>query len=447
MKRRISISIVFLVLTGHALGQAAPTAALPGFDGAGVTPAGQAGPALPWVDGTLHYALSASEIVSKGYYRGDVTTSEGISGNVGYSSMSQTHPTSLLFAGGVFFGRGGQSGATTFQNVAVSQGLIKGLWAFSVTDSFSFLPLSPVTGVAGVPGVSTPGDLPTPGPADGPAGGILTYSGNRISNALTGSVQRRLTGRTSFSGSGSWMLLHFLDEHAGMDNSMKTGQLALNHIIDARNTVSLAATYAINDTSNILQVLPDSYPATLSYQTKGLSLSYSRQWTRSLSTSLSAGPMWVQSSAAPLIPNRLNYSLNASLGYRRPMTGYNLRFAHGISGGSGVQPGVISDTLSGSVSRTFAREWSGSASLSYIRTSGLLQTPSEGFSTNGITNGEYGTVQVTHGFTRTISGYASYTAQHQSVHQIFATNAFNGLSHTFGFGISWTPRSTRLGDF
>jgi hypothetical protein len=55
---------------------------------------------------------------------------------------------------------------------------------------------------------------------------------------------------------------------------------------------------------------------------------------------------------------------------------------------------------------------------------------------------------MTHGFTRTISGYASYTAQQQSFNQgLLTPNAFNGLSHIFGIGISWTPQSTRLGDF
>jgi hypothetical protein len=64
-----------------------------------------------------------------------------------------------------------------------------------------------------------------------------------------------------------------------------------------------------------------------------------------------------------------------------------------------------------------------------------------------VTNSEYGVVQVSHAFTRTISGYASYTAQNQSLSQVFSTNAFNGTSHIFGIGISWTPQATRLGDF
>jgi hypothetical protein len=84
----------------------------------------------------------------------------------------------------------------------------------------------------------------------------------------------------------------------------------------------------------------------------------------------------------------------------------------------------------------------------YTRTSGLLAFPTGLGTVNGVTNTEYGTLQVTRGFTRTLSGYASYTAQNQSFDQgSLAPNAFNGLSHIFAIGVSWTPQSTRLGEF
>lgn len=445
MKTWIPISIVLFVFAGRLLGQAAPTAT----DVQTATPAGTTTPRLSWIDGSVHYALSASEIVQYGYYgTGNVTSSTALSGLVGYSSLSMVHPTSLLFAGGVVVGQGGQ-GTSTYQNLAISQSLIKGLWLFNVTDSFSFLPQSPVTGVAGVPGINNPGTIPTDGPSQGPAGGILTFSGNRISNVLSGTLERRLTGRTSISGSGIWSVLHFLDENAGLDNSMVSGQVALNHQIDRRNSVSLSAVYSTFNTSNILGLFPPGFPANdVTFQTKGINVSYSRIWTRSLSTDISAGPMWIQSSAAPLIPNKLNYYLNAGLGYNRRLTHYGLRYTHGVNGGSGVQPGALSDTVSGSVGRNFSQRWAGSAALVYTRTTGLLALYPGQASFNGATNTEYGTLQLTHGFTRTISGYASYTAQNQSVNQGFLTpNAFNGLSHIFGIGISWTPQAKRLGDF
>jgi hypothetical protein len=447
MKTLIPISLVALALAGQScrlLGQAVPTA-VPVQTQA---PAGTTTPRLSWIDGTVHYSLSASEIVQYGYYgSGNVTSSTALSGVVGYSSLSRVHPTSLLFAGGVVIGQGGQ-GTSTYQNFVISQTLIKKRWVFNVTDSFSFLPQSPVTGVAGVPGINSPGTIPIDGPSQGPAGGILTYSGNRISNVLSGTIERQLSGRTSASGSGAYSVLHFLDKNAGLDTTMISGQVAINHQIDRRNSVSLSAVYSTFDTTNFYSLYPPGFPNSITYQTKGINLSYSRRWTAALSTDISAGPLWIQSSAAPLIPNQLNYYLNAGLTYGRRLTSYSLRYTHGVNGGSGVQPGALSDNVTGTVGRTFGAKWAGSASFVYTRTSGLLALGSTLNGRNGITNTEYGTLQLTHGFTRTISGYASYTAQNQSYNQgILAPNALNGISHIFGVGVSWSPQSTRLGEF
>lgn len=445
MKTWIPISIVLFALAGRSFGQAVPTAVPVQTQ----TPAGTTTPRLSWVDGTVHYSLSGSEIVQYGYYgSGNVTSSTALSGVVGYSSLSQVHPTTLLFAGGVVVGQGGQ-GTSTYQNVAVSQSLIGKLWVFNVTDSFSFLPQSPVTGVAGVPGIPDSGTTPISGPSTGPAGGVLTYSGNRISNMISGTVERRLTGRTSISGSGAWSVLHFLDKNAGLDSFMTTGQVAVNHQINARSSASLSAVYSTFNTTNLFSVYPPGFPTNdVTYQTKGINVSYTRMWTRSLSTDVSAGPMWIQSSAAPLIPNQLNYYANAGVSYNRKLTGYNVRYMHGVNGGSGVQPGALSDTVSATANRTFSAKWAGSASMVYTRTSGLLTVSPTVNAVNGVTNTEYGVLQVTYGFSRTLSGYASYTAQNQSVNEgVLAPNAFNGLSHIFGFGVTWSPRATRLGEF
>lgn len=447
MKTWIPISLIAFAFAGQScrsFGQAAPTVAPVQTQ----TPAGTTQPRLSWVDGTVHYSLSGSEVVQYGYYgNGDVTSSTALSGVVGYSSLSLVHPTTVLFAGGVVVGQGGQ-GTSTYQNLDISQTLIRKRWVFNVTDSFSFLPQSPVTGVAGVPGVNSPGTIPIDGPSQGPAGGVLTYSGNRISNMLAGTIERQLSGRTSVSGSGAYTVLHFLDKNAGLDTTMLSGEAGINHQIDRRNSVSLNAVYSTFDTTNFFSLYPTGFPNDITYQTKGINASYSHLWTRSLSTDISAGPLWIQSSASQLIPNQLSYSLNAGLSYSRRLTSYSLRYTHGVNGGSGVQPGALSDDVTGTVGRTFSQKWAGSASLVYTRTSGLLAVAPNLGSVNGIANTEYGTLQLTRGFTRTLSGYASYTVQNQSFDQgLLAPNAFNGMSHIFGFGVTWTPQSTRLGEF
>ncbi|MBS1821021.1 MAG: hypothetical protein JST61_03455 [Acidobacteria bacterium] len=443
MKVLLPISAMLFLVGTRGYGQATPTATV-------TTPnqAVTATPRLSWLDGTVHYALSASELIQFGYYgAGNVASTTALSGTAGYQSLSQTHPFTMLYAGGVLFGQAGQ-GVSTYQNIAVSQSLIARRWVLGVTDSFSFLPQSPTAGIAGIAGVGPIGTYPLQGPSTGPAGGILTYSANRIGNTVSGNIERLLTGRTSISGTGSWSVLHFLDQNAGLDTTATTGQVSLNHTIDVRNSVSLSAVYSVYDNSGLYNNIP-GYPVNnVTYQTKGINLTYVHNWTRALSTSVSAGPQWISSSAAQINPNRLNAFVDAGLSYTRRLTNLGVHYNHGVNAGSGVFAGAESDSISGSLSHSFSRDWQGSAVFNYIRSSGLLSIATSGITPNGAINTEYGTLQVMHAFTRTVSGYASYSAQNQGVNSaLVGQNVFNGLSHAIGFGVSWTPRSTRLGDF
>lgn len=443
MKLLYSISTMLLLLSLRSYGQAVPTATATPTP----NPAAEAGPRLSWVDGTVHYALNASELVQFGYYgSGRITSTTALSGNVGYASLSETHPSSLLFAGGVLFGQGGQ-GVRTYQNAAVSQSLIKGKWILGVTDSFTFLPQSPTTGLSGIAGVGPIGTIPLDGPSAGPAGGVLTYSGNRIGNTLGGNVERLLTGKTSISGGVSWMVLHFLDSNAGLDSGSVSGQVALNHSINLRNSMSVSGVYSRYKTTGLYANVPGSPSDQLVYYTKGVNLTYTRQWTRLLGTNVSVGPQWLSSSSPQLIPDRLNVYVNASLSYTRQVGNFALRYTRGVNGGSGAFAGAQADNVSGMFSRSIARNWSASAMVSYVHTSGLVRTISNlGVNRTIIT--EYGTVQLMHGFSRTISAHLSYSAQNQDGNTPQAAqNVVRGLSHTIGFGVSWTPQSTRFGDF
>ena len=445
MKVLFSISTMLLLLGARSYGQAAPSATMQQTP----TPASSAGPKLSWSDGTVHYALSASELIQVGYYgSGNVTSTTALSGNVGYISLSDTAPFSLLYAGGVLLGQGGQ-GTSTYQNIAASQQLIKGRWVMGISDAFSFLPQSPTVGISGISGVDPIGTIPGEGVADGPTGGVLTYSSNRIGNTVSGNIERLLTGKTSISGVGSYMILHFLDDKGGLDTRTVTGQVAINHRMNVRNSLSLSAVYSTYDTQNIFDNLPGYPYGNITYQTKGLNVTYMRQWTRSLASDISIGPQWVQSSSAQLVPNRLNTYVDAGLTYTRRVGNFGLRYTRGVNNGSGAFAGAMGDSISGTFTRELSRDWALSSWVSYTRTTGLLYTTSQSSVGNdGAIHTVYGTMQLRRRFTRTVSGYASYSAQNQDVNsRLTAQNVFTGLSHTIGFGVSWTPKSTRLGDF
>jgi hypothetical protein len=443
MKVGIAISTLFLMASTVSQGQNVPTPT------ASVSASPGSGSSLPSPDGTIHYALSASELVLLGYYGPSKVTAEtALSGDVSYNSPSAKAPFSLLFAGGVLISESSGVGTTTFQNLAVSQSLMTGKWVLGITDSVSYLPRSPTTGLSGIAGVGDIGALPVQGPSAGPAGGVLTTSGSLVANSLSGSVERLITGKTSVSGSGSWSVLHFLNNTGGLDNATVTGQVALNHRIDARDSVSANAVYSIF-TFGALQ-------GGLSFSTRGVNGVYSRVLSRSFSVSASAGPQWVASSNSALIPNRLDMAANVGLSYSNKLTYASVGYSRGVNGGSGVQLGALSDTVSASVGHPIGRDWLTSASGAYSHASGLVVSavapPSGGGGAASPLTGNfstvYGGVQVSHRLGRHFSTYGSYTAQHQTYDAAFTgINAFSGTSHTFGIGISFTPQATRLGQF
>jgi hypothetical protein len=429
-----------LVGGGISYGQAVPAG------GSSMT-SSSAGPNLSALDGVLHYALSASEVIQFGYYAaGDVTHSTALSGDIAYNAKSTTYPFSLLAAGGILIGNVGGQGTTYYLNAAVNQGYQTRHWTFDLFDTVSYLPQSPTVGLSGIAGVGDLGAVPVQGPAEGPAGGILSNSGNRIANTLGGSVERQINHNTSVSGSGSWSVLNFLDDSTNSgayDSSAVSGTVALNRRIDARSSASLDAVYSTWMYSGNVVTSPD-------IEIRGINLSYQRVLSRSLNMSVSAGPQWISSSNSLLVPSRLDAAASASLSYSRRFTNASIGYSHGVNAGSGVIPGALSDSFYASVGHTYGRKWVASINGAYARSTGLtlLSSGSPGVPVNAVYDTTFGGVQVTRAFSTHFSGYASYGFQDQSTnYALAAQNAFRGTAHTVGIGVTYTPRSTRLGQF
>jgi hypothetical protein len=436
------LALLLSMVASIAQGQALPTAES--------SMASTLGPNLPDLDGVFHYALSASEVIQFGYYgNGDTSHSTDLSGNAAYTSRSTVRPFSVLFAGGVILGSQSGQGTNSFWNTAASQGYVTRHWIFNVSDSFSYLPQSPTTGLSGIPGVGDLGAVPIQGPGAGPIGTILTTSGDRIGNSLSGSVERQLTHDTSLSGSGTWGKLHYLgSDSQGLDTTQVSGTVALNHRIDARSSVSVDGVYSTysygNTSSGVNQ--PD-------FQTRGINVSYQRVLSRTLSFNVSAGPLWISSSNSSLIPDSTNVSINAgvSYGYRNVHAGVS--YARGVNGGSGVLPGALSNSVAASAGRTFGRDWVLGLTAAYSQSSGLTQffTGPSLVSTNETYDTVYGGAQLTRRISPHFSGYASYTAASQSNSNNLTVpvtqNVLNSNYQTIGFGITFTPRSTNLGQF
>ena len=447
MRAEISILALLAFAGAGAFGQAVPS----GPEGASSTPAAiagtRAGFRLPVSDGLWHYALGASQIEQYGYYGpGKWTGSATVNGDLSYSSGSVKAPFNMMYAGGALLSESSGVNTTTYQNMAVSQNLMMGRWVFGLTDSVSYMPQSPIAGFSGIPGVGDVGTAPIGGSGLGPAGGLLTYSGNRVGNGLSGSAELLLTGKTSASAMGSWDILHFLDGRInGFDTQDVSGEAALNHRVDARDTVAVNAAYSLFTFGKS--------EGGFNFTTRGINGVYSRLVSPSVSLNISAGPQWLTSSDKALIPNSLNAAASIGLSYAHGLSNATIGYSRGVNGGYGVQYGGLSDSVSATAGHGFGRAWQAGINMSYMHTDSLTKsgaTPPPGLTIplGGSFSTVYGGAQLSHQLSRSLSAYVSYSAQHQTYNAAYTgTTAFNGTSQTLAIGITYAPRALRLGQY
>lgn len=427
--------LMVLGLSSFSWGQATPTATAPvpvytSFE-------------LPSMDGSLQYGLRASEVIDKGYTgAGGLYSQTNLSGDLAYSSRSQVHPFSMIYSGGVLLANQSSTGTTAYQSLGLSQSYVTRSWIYGISDIVSYLPQSPTVGLSGIPGTGDTGLEPVQSGTQ-PSQDILSIQNDRVSNAVTGTVQRQLDAFTSVSGRATYGILDFLG-NGGLDSTQILADVSVNRRIDGRSSASLGVTYGTFNYSSL--------GSGASFATRGITASYQRQLSRSLNASVSGGPEWISSSSALGIPSRLTYTAGASLGYRVRLYTAEVGYRRGITGGSGVQPGAITDSVNGVLQRPFGAAWSASANVGYSRTQALsevvtpVNAPILGLSSSGNYNGVYAGAQITRRLTRSLSAFGSYTAIHQDYTQTqVSPTALRGLVQSFAFGISYYPRSLHLG--
>lgn len=411
-------------------------------------PAAEASPistgfALPTTLGSLQYAVSASQSLVWGYYgNSGVSAASNLTGDIAYLSDSKKDPFSLVFSGGHSFSESGQ-GSYSFLNLGFSQVANLGRWNFVLSDSVSYLPGTAIAGLSGVPGTGDLGVSPVQIAGD-TGQGVLTNFSNRVSNVVSGSVQRQLTGKTSMSGSGSYSITRFLsgavgsasNSSAGLDNGSWTAGGGVSHQIDPRN--SFGGNYSYSKSrypgNNNLGV------STPTFVSQTASADYTHQFTRKLTVNAAAGPQWISLGSAT---SGYSISLYADIAasYAGKAAGASLAFTRSSNSGYGVTGGAVSNSAFFNVSRTFAVVWRASATSSYARSSNLPLPGVAPFTINTAVEA----IQVSRAISRSISGYGSYTLEHQSLPTAPTADLFSGFSHVVSFGLTYSPSSLHLG--
>jgi len=408
-----------------------------------VTASGQALPAaeaspistgfsLPRAAGSLQYAVSASETLSWGYYGNNgAAEATNVSGDVAYLSSAKADPFSMVFSGGHSWATSNEP-SYSFLNLALSQVIQAGRWNFVFADSVNYLPETPSTGLSGVPGEGDLGVTPVQIGSD-TGQGVLTVYANRVTNTVTGSLQRQITGKTSIFGSGGYTLLRFLGAASGvaLNSDEESGSGGFNHRASERNSFGGNYTYSTFTYSG------GSVPGFTSQTASG---TYSHQFTRKFGTSLSAGPQFTEIGSQST--QSVSLFVDAVASYAGKQSGGALSFTRSNNSGYGVTVGALSSSVVFTANRSFGRVWRAAATASYTQTSSLPSATALPFSFNTTIFG----VQLSRALGRSFSAYASYTLEDQ-MHQnrSGAVDVFDGKAQVVAFGLTYSPTSKHLG--
>jgi hypothetical protein len=385
---------------------------------------------IPKVSGTVQFSASASDQVTYGYNGANATNNSiTLSGNAAYLSSSIVYPFRLIYSGGLLGDTVGQP-TTFFQNLSLSQGLNTAHWRFLVADSVQYVPDTPSVGLSGIAGV---GDLGISTGIDQQQAALTPYA-TRVDNSANASASRSLTGSTSLQFSGNYTIERFLNALDAIQTDTYGVSAGVSHRIDARTSIS--ANYAYTDFSYV--------GVDGAFTTQGVTVNVSRSLTRQLSVTLGAGPQYIGASALDGTPGRLNYTVDARIGYTgnvRSGSSMALSYVRSVNSGSGVTFGAENDTVSLIASRRFLRAIGTGAQINYSQNTGLQQLPGTQLNTQSLV----ASGQVSRAFSRVLSAYASYSWQHQSYSgDALGVTPFNGVSQTLGFGLTYSPPATHF---
>lgn len=372
----------------------------------------------------LAYAVRYSQAAQFGGGMGDWQTGT-ISGSLSYTNGSQHRPFSVQYGGGYNATISGPSyGNGVFQHLMLSQGLDWRRWNFCVTDSASVTPQAPTFGFTGIPGIGEPIAVSNPTSAIN-AQSILTVNTQVVDNDAGAQISRVLnhTMQVDFGVSND---IYRYPDGEGLNTNTNSEIGGLRWRLNTRNSLT-------SDYRYVLFSYPD---LNFSFRTQSFVFGVTRAWTRRISTEISVGPQWINSSVSAVLPASTGTTVNAGLSYQSGYKAAGINYTRGVNSGAGFYLGAKTDAASVNYSHRMGRHLTLGSFISYMRTAGL--------SSAGVTNAKYGGIEVTHRLGKHLSLFANYSATTQSSSSALPGNTLRQMFQSAGFGIEYSPRTTRL---
>ena len=381
---------------------------------------------------------------------GLITTGTGGQSNVGSETIvngilnfnrtwSRYHLTTVYNGGGIFYEGPvySYSQNTQYHDLAVSQQIDWERWHLVLRDDFTVSSGAAFTGTGmGGPGLFAGSSsllgssLNSIGQTFIPSQSIQTGNAMRYMNAVLGQAEYSLSRRSTFTFSGSYGLLHFID--AGyISSQMLNAQAGYDYQLDPKNSIAILAGYGKID-----------YTGTTNFITQyNAGLAYGRKITGRLALQVGGGPQLIRSASGTGSFQFWLASVNTALTYVWRRSGVSLSYARGLNAGSGVFMGATSNTFSGTANHQFTRFWAGSVNGGYALNNSLAPA---GAATTGFTN-LFGGASLG----RQVGRRARISFSYGIWRQTSSSNACpvascggTGNQHTFGITVNWHLRPT-----
>jgi hypothetical protein len=349
------------------------------------------------------------------------------SASLAYSNGRHGQPFRLDYGGGYTWEmRDTGHGAGYFQRFRLAQGFTGPGWSLEASDDVSYRHQAPITGFSGIPGTGEP-IVNSPVPPLSSAETVLTLDTRVLNNITQGDFSKLLGRAVSVHAGTSYSLLSYPDGN-NIDNR--------GFIADAGMEFRLSARHDLNSSYTYSRFAYPERDAVISAD--ALMAGYHREWTRTISSSVAAGPEWIRSSPPPAeqagssrpVPSSTQLSVQADLRYANHFRSAGLNYSRGVMAGGGYLHGGRSDQFSGSFSEVFARKLTLELVCGY-------RTMSELTSQKTLSN-EAGSVQASWRLGRRASFYASYTAASQSSNSPLPANLLSSIYQVVSFGIGYS---------
>lgn len=374
-----------------------------------------------WIPGLIYGSTIESrppgELPNNGWYANNY-----VGGEVSLLAAGTRSQFGLNYSGGGYFTTDSLQKNGWFSQLAVGDTITLNHWQIQLFDFFSYIPESQF-GFATGTGLALPGVGGTLGPAIPGLGisiipnqSIYSAIGPRYSNAFATQITYEFTRRSSITLGGSYGLLRFT-EPGNVDNDMTIGSVGYNYLVGPHDTIGVLYRFAGFHYVGQPQAL-GSQIANFVYQKK---------IAKKVALSLFGGPQFTHFRVP--VANQTSdtgVSAGASFVYGLERGSIGVNYYHGVTAGSGVFLGSLTDEATVSFEHQLGRVWSGTIHFGYSRNAPVA--PPAGTSVQTY-NDLYGGASISRPFGRNVKFSASYQAAHQSTNLPITTGTTNISSY------------------